>query len=168
MQLWIARSARETSQTGLADPANLPRATRTRKLRARKKMSVPLKPQQKTNHPSTNTRKVVSTTGKTNAKTPGSRMKKKTNEEASLRHEGESSSSDSSDSDDNDYDDDGTGAKYKTCYGDGNGGGDSNTGAGGGSAEWMRFLIPSALSETFGDMAKAKASLSTKSKKTRS
>ena len=76
MQLWIARSARETSQTGLADPANLPRATRTRKLRARKKMSVPLKPQQKTNHPSINTRKVVSTTGKTNAKTPGSRMKK--------------------------------------------------------------------------------------------
>ena len=96
---------------------------------------------------------------------------KNTEEEASSRHEVESlswDSSGSSDSDDNDDDDDNTGAEYNTCYGncdgDGDGGGDS-TGAGGGSEEWMRFLSPSALSETLGAMAKAKLSSSTKSRK---
>ena len=91
-----------------------------------------------------------------------------------MRHEGESSSSDSSEmSDDNDDDDYGTGSKDNTCYrvgdgdGDGDGGGDRNTSARGGSAEWVGFLSPSALLETFGDMAKAKASSSTKYKKTR-
>ena len=98
---------------------------------------------------------------------------KNTEEEASSRHEGESSPSDSSDSDNNDDDDDKTGAKDNTCYGDddgvdaGNDRGDS-TGAGGGSAEWMRFLSPSALSETLGAMVKAKASSSAKSRKIRS
>ena len=97
---------------------------------------------------------------------------KNTEKEASLRYEGESSSSDSSDSDDNDDDDDKTSAKDNTCYGDGvgagagDGGGDSTI-TGGGSVEWMRFLSPSALSETLGVMAKAKASSSTKSRKTR-
>ena len=62
MQLWIARSARETLQTGLANPANFPRSTRKRKLKAKKKMSVLLKPQQNTTLPPTNTRKVVSMT----------------------------------------------------------------------------------------------------------
>ena len=90
-----------------------------------------------------------------------------------MRHKGESWSSDSSDSDDNDYDDDDTGAKDNTHYGDGdgsdtgNGRGDS-TGARGGSVEWMRFLSPSALSETLGAMVKSKASSSTKSIKTKS
>ena len=42
----------------------------------KKKMLVPLKPQQKRTPPSTNMRKVVSLTGKTAAKTLGSRMKK--------------------------------------------------------------------------------------------
>ena len=56
---------------------------------------------------------------------------------------------------------------YSDCTGAGAGnvGGDRNTGAGGGSAEWMRFLIPIALSETFGAMANSKASSSTKTKK---
>ena len=57
---------------------------------------------------------------------------KNTEEEASLRHKGESPSSDSSDSEDNDDDDDNTGAKYNTCYDDGNGavdGGGDSTGA---------------------------------------
>ena len=58
----------------------------------------------------------------------------------------------------------GTGAEDKTCYGDGTGdgesGGDRNNGAGGGSTEWMRLLSLSVLSETFGPMAKAKASSS--------
>ena len=90
-------------------------------------------------------------------------MPKNTKEEASLRHEGELSSSDSDESDD---DDNKTGAKDNTCYGngDGNGGGYS-TGARGGSAEWMRFLRPSAQSETLSTMAKAKTSSSTKSRK---
>ena len=73
---------------------------------------------------------------------------------------------DPSDSDDNNDDNDGTGAKDNTCYGevDGNGynRGDRNTGAEGGSTERMLFLSPSALSETFGAMAKAKAPSSTK------
>ena len=94
---------------------------------------------------------------------------KNTEEEASSRHKGESLLSDSSDSDDNDDDDDETGAKDNTCYGDtdgdganaSNGGGDS-TGAGEGSAEWMQFLSPSALSEMLGAMAKAKESSSKK------
>ena len=82
-------------------------------------------------------------------------------------------SSDSSErSDKNNDDDDGTGAEDKKFYGDGDGDsdgrGDRNTGAGGGSAEWMGFLIPIALLETFGAMAKVKASLSTKLRKTRS
>ena len=87
-----------------------------------------------------------------------------------MRHKGESSSSDSSDSDDNDDGGDETGAKDNTCYSDSNGavdgGGDRNTGAIGASAEWIPFLSPRALSETLGAMEKAKASSSTKSKKT--
>ena len=160
--LWIARSARETSRPGLDDPANLTRETRTRKLRSKKKMLVPLKPQHKTTPPSKNTGKVVSSTGKTTAKTPCSRKQKNTKEEASSRHKRELSLSDLSDSDDNDDDDAETGAKDNTCYGDGNGADASNgkgdsTGAGGGSAEWMQFLILSAPSETLAAMAKAKA-----------
>ena len=50
--------------------------TRKRKLMAEKKMLVPLKPQQKTTHPSTNTSKVVSSNGKMTAKTPCSCMQK--------------------------------------------------------------------------------------------
>ena len=98
---------------------------------------------------------------------------KNTKEEASSMHEGESlssDSSDSSDSDDNDDDDYNTGAKDNTCYGSGEGtgagdGGCDSTGAGGGSMEWMRFLSPSALSETLDGTAKAKASSSTKFEK---
>ena len=98
---------------------------------------------------------------------------KNTEEEASSRHEGESSSLDSSDSDDNDDDNEDTGAKDNTCYGDGgganagngNGGGDRNTGTGGVSVEWMRFLSPSALSETLGATAKSNTSSSTKSRR---
>ena len=60
---------RPTPQTSL-------RETRTRKLRTKKKMLVTLKHQHKTTSPSTNTRKVVSTTGKTTANTLGSRMQK--------------------------------------------------------------------------------------------
>ena len=75
-------------------------------------------------------------------------------------------------SDNKDDDDDRTGSKDKKCYGDGagvgNGRGDSNTGTRGSSVEWMGFLIPSALLEKFGAMAKAKASSSTKSRETRS
>ena len=77
IQLWIARSARETLWNGSADPANCPRATRTRELRAKKKMLVPLNPQYKTTTPSTNTRKIVSTTRKTTTKTLCSTMPNK-------------------------------------------------------------------------------------------
>ena len=73
--------------------------------------------------------------------------------------------SDSSGSDDNDDDDAGTSAEGNTCYDNGDGRGYSNTGSGGSSAEWMRFLSPSALSEMVGAMAKAKASSSKKSRK---
>ena len=48
-----------------------------RKLRAKKKMLVPLKAQQKTTHTLINTIKVVSSTGKTTVKTLGSQMKKR-------------------------------------------------------------------------------------------
>ena len=90
-----------------------------------------------------------------------------------MRHKGESLLSDFSDSDDNNDDDDKNGAKDNTFYGDGNGadsgdGGGGSTGAGGGSVEWMCFLSPSALSEMLGAMSKAKASSSTKARKTRS
>ena len=91
---------------------------------------------------------------------------KNTEEEVSSRHKGESSSSDSSErSDNSNTDDDINGAKENNCYGDGNGGGDRDTGARGGSAEWLGSLGPSALTEAFGDKAKAKASSSTKSRK---
>ena len=76
MQFWIAKIARDNLRTGSADTTNLPRATRTRKLRSKKKMSVTLQPQQKTTPPSSNTRKVVSKTGKTTAKTPCSWIQK--------------------------------------------------------------------------------------------
>ena len=80
-------------------------------------------------------------------------------------------SSDSPDSDGNNNDDDKNGAKDNNCYSDGDGanisdGGDDSIGARGGSVEWMRFLNPSALLEKLGAMAKAKASLSKKSRKT--
>ena len=96
---------------------------------------------------------------------------KNTEDEASSRHEGESSLSDLSEryDDNDDDDDDGIVAKDNNCYEDGDstggGGVDKSTGARGGSAEWMGFLSLSALSETFGAMAKAKASSSTKSRK---
>ena len=67
--------------------------------------------------------------------------------------------------DDKDKDDDVTGAKDNNCAGDGNGdgdgdgGGDMNTGARGGSAEWLRLLRTSALTEALGAMAKSKTSL---------
>ena len=80
MQIQIARSVRETSRIVSSNPANLSQATRTRKLRAKKKMSVPLMPQQKTSIPSIVTKKVVSTIRKTAAKTPVSRMQKNTKE----------------------------------------------------------------------------------------
>ena len=79
-------------------------------------------------------------------------------------------SSDSSDSDDNDDDDDETDAKDSTYYSASDGadtgdGGGEITVAGGGSAEWMQFLRPNALSETLSAMAKAKVSLSKKTRK---
>ena len=63
-------------------------------------------------------------------------------------------------SDNNDGDDDGTGAEYNKCYGasNGDGRGDMNTGAGGRSAEWLVFLIPSALTEAFGALGNSNAS----------
>ena len=70
MQIWIAISARETSRTGSAKPANRPQATRRRNIRAKKKMLVTLKPKQRTTPPLKNTKKVVSTTRNTTAKTP--------------------------------------------------------------------------------------------------
>ena len=73
--LRIARSAREMSQTGSANPTNLPRETRTRKMRSKKKILVPLKPQQETTPPSKNTRKDMSLDGKKTAKIPEPRMK---------------------------------------------------------------------------------------------
>ena len=136
-------------------------------MRAKKKMLVPLKPQQNTNSPSTNRRKVVSMTRKTIEKTPYSRMQKKIEEEDSSRHKGELLSSDLLErSDDNNEDDDGTDIEDKNCYG--NDGGDRNNGAGGGSVEFLGFLIPSVLTEAFDAMAKAKATSSTKLRKTRS
>ena len=76
MKLWIAISARETSQNEPADPANRPRATRRRELRAKKKMSVSLNPQQKTTPPLMKNIKIVSTTRKTTAKIPCSPIPK--------------------------------------------------------------------------------------------
>ena len=76
MKLRIARSARERSWNRSANTANRPRATSIRKLRAKKKMSVPLKPQQNTTPLSTNMSKVVSTTRKTTEKTLCSPMQK--------------------------------------------------------------------------------------------
>ena len=94
---------------------------------------------------------------------------KNTEEEASLRHEGESLLSDSLErSDNNDEDDDRNGAEGNNCYGDGNGRGGRNTNTGGGFAEWLGLLIPSALTEAFGAMEKAKASSLTKSGKNQS
>ena len=83
---------------------------------------------------------------------------KYTEEEASLRHKGESLSSDLSDFNDKNDDDDKTCAKDNTFYGDGGGsgargGGGDSTRSGGGSAEWMQFPSPTALSETLGAMA---------------
>ena len=108
--------------------------------------------------------KVLSTTRKMNLKTLCSPITKNTKKEASLGHEGESLSSDLSErSEDNDEYDDGTGAKNNNC--DIEGEGDRNTGAWVGSAEWLRFLSPSALTEALGAMAKAKASFSEKPRK---
>ena len=99
-----------------------------------------------------------------------------TKEEASLGHEGKSSLSDLSErSDDNDEDDDRTGAEDNNCNvdgdgsgdGDGDGGSDRNSGSRGGSAECLRFLSLIAITEVLGAMAKAKSSLSKKSKKNR-
>ena len=105
---------------------------------------------------------------------------KNTEEEASSRDKGKFLLSDLLErSDDNNNDDEGTVAKDNNCYGNGdsningngninrNGGGDRNTGAGGGSGKCLGFLSPSALTEAFGAMAKAKASSSTKLRKNR-
>ena len=93
-----------------------------------------------------------------------------TDEEASPGHEGESLLSDLSESsEDEDEYYDRTGAKdnnYNVEGGD-DVRGDRNTGSGGGSAEWLRFLSLSALTETLGAMAKAKSSSSTASRKKR-
>ena len=71
-------------------------------------------------------------------------------------------------SEDNNEDDDGTRVENNNCYGNGDGRGDGNTGDRGGLAECLGFLSPSAPTEALGVMAKAKASLSTKSRKKRS
>ena len=42
MEIWRARSARKPSQNGLDGPSNCPCATRTKKVRTKKNMSVPL------------------------------------------------------------------------------------------------------------------------------
>ena len=79
------------------------------------------------------------------------------------------SSLDSSErSDDNNNNDDRTGAGDNNFYGTGNdnGGSDRNTGSRVGSTEWMGFLSLSALLEMFIAMANAKASSSTKPRKT--
>ena len=60
----------------IGQPRNRPRETRMRKLRAKKKISVPLKPQQKTNPPTSNMRKIVSATRKMTANTPCSHVQK--------------------------------------------------------------------------------------------
>ena len=87
-----------------------------------------------------------------------------TEEEAPLGHEGESLSLDLLESSNNeDEDDDRTGVKHKNCNIDN--GGDRNTGAGGGFEEWIRFHIPSTLTEALSAMAKSEASLLTASKK---
>ena len=98
---------------------------------------------------------------------------KTTEKKTSSRYEGELTSLDSFErSDDSNEDDDKTGAKNNNFYGnrngDGDGGGDRYTGAEGGYSEWLGFLSPSALFETVGAMAKAKASSSTKSRKNQS
>ena len=63
------------SWNGLANASTLPQATRTRKMRTKNKMSVPLYPQQKPASPETKTMKVVR---KTIAKTPCFTMPKTT------------------------------------------------------------------------------------------
>ena len=91
-----------------------------------------------------------------------------TKEEASSGHEGESLLSDLSESsEDEDEYYDRTGAKDNNYDVEGGGDcrGDRNTGSRGGSAEWLRFLSLSALTETLGAMAKAKSSSSTASRK---
>ena len=64
-----ARSAKEPSPHGSTDPSNLPHATRTRKIRTKKKISIPLYIQQKKAPPETKKIKVVKTTGSTTVKT---------------------------------------------------------------------------------------------------
>ena len=131
-------------------------------------MPVPLKPQQNTTPPIEKYEEGCEYNREDDREDTGILDAKNTEEEASSRHESESLSSDSLEKSDNNNDDDnGAGAEAKKYYvaGSGDGGGDRNTGARGGSAECMGFLIPSELSETFGAMAKAKASSSTKSRK---
>ena len=67
----------------------------------------------------------------------------------------------------NNKDDDGTGDKDNSYNKNRDGRGDTNNGSGGGSAKLLRFLIPSALIEALGTMAKAKASLFKNEKKTK-
>ena len=166
--IWRARSAIKPSRNGSADPSNRPRATMTRKMSTKNKMSVPFHPQQKTAPLVTKTMKVVRTTSKmmvsTTAKTlcstmPKTTMKKlhwatKTNRHRWIRRRVLTKK----------YEyDNGTGAK-DTNY-EGESGGDKNTGAGGGSAEWLNFLSRIARTEALVAMAKAKVSLSTASRK---
>ena len=73
---------------------------------------------------------------------------------------------DSSESSDEKYEDDNrTGAEDNKYDGDRKVGGGRNTGTRGGSSEWLRLLRSSARTEALGAMAKAKASLSTASRK---
>ena len=69
---------------------------------------------------------------------------------------------------DNNDDYEGTNSEDNNCYGNGDGGGDSITCARRGFTEWLGFLSPSELSETFGSMEEVKAPSSTKPRKTRS
>ena len=142
IKLWIARRARERLQNGSADPSYFPRAMRTRKLRAKKNMPVPLNPQQKTTPLSTNMIKAVSTTVKTTAKTPCYLMQKTQRKNYNNEDDDRTGAEDNNFYVNGDSDNDGNGGVDRN---NGYDGGDRNTGAIGGSAEWLRFLIPSAL-----------------------
>ena len=97
MKIWRERSAIKPLRNKSSDPSNRPCATRTRKMRTKKKMPVPLQLQQKTYPPVTKTMKVLRTTGKmmvsTNMKTPCSMIPKTTSKKlhwvtkANYRHQ---------------------------------------------------------------------------------
>ena len=64
-----ARSEKEPSPHGSTNPSNLTHTTRTRKIRTKKNISIPLYIQQKKATPETKNIKVVKTTGSTTVKT---------------------------------------------------------------------------------------------------